>query len=211
MKRKGLNSIIGIPLIFILFTSCGQTVPAEKFIFDSKFDSLYKAVSYRDTMFFENGQNRIDTFVLTKIDSSLVNKIDCFMCPRAAKSVFRKYKQYPINYWADSIYENQSTDKEKVIGREVSLVSMTKFPDVNITRVYISFKNFHSSIEGSLGQPSNDSLKINGLYFTNYYILNSTAQSLIVNDEDVEIVFVTLKDGIIAYKEKSGILRKRLL
>ena len=195
----------------ILFIGCREIIPPEKFIFDSKFDSLYKAVSYKDTIFFENSQNSIDTFVLTKIDSSLVNKIDYFMSPRAAKSVFRKYKQYPINYWADSIFENQGTDKEKKISKEVSLVSMIKFPDDSNTSIRVSFKNFYSSITGSLGQPSNDSFKINNRYFTNYYTLNSTAKSLIVNDEDVEIVFVTLKDGIIAYKEKSGSLRKRIL
>jgi hypothetical protein len=211
MKTKNLSSAICIQLIFTIFTSCGQNVPPEKFIFDSKFDSLFKAISHSDTMFFENSQKSIDTFVLTKIDSVITDRINCFMCPQAGKSIFRNYKQYPVNQWAEHRYENQGTSQEKSILSEATLVTISKIPDNDLNTAYLSFKNFHCSIKGSLGQSMNDTLVLNNRYFTKYYIFNSTAKSLIVNDEDVEIVFITLTEGIIAYKEKSGILRKRLL
>jgi hypothetical protein len=211
MERKKINDIISFWLIFILFISCdAQILPPEKFVFDSKFDSLYKAISYKDTILFENSKNRIDTFVLTKADSVISNRINCFMCPRAGKSFFRNYKQYPDNYWADDEFENQGTNQEKRITREVALITITKIPDADLNTAYLSFKNFHCSIEGSLGKLLTDTLILNNNYFTSYYILYSTAESLIVDDDDVELVFITLRDGIIAYKEKSGILRRRI-
>lgn len=210
MKRLAVYSMIGMLQLVGFLVGCGQTLPPEKFVFDGKFDSLYRAVTSKDTMFFENSKNATDTFVLTNVDSVVSDRIDCFMCPRAAKTVFRNYKQVPVNYWADRTVKNQGSAQEQEVKSEASLIAVTKYADVDLTTAHISFKNFQCKLTGSLGKFSKDTLRLNERVFTNYYVIDSIPESFVVNDDDVRLLFVTLKDGIVAYKEKSGIIRKRL-
>jgi hypothetical protein len=212
MKKKILNNAFCFSMIWLIFISCnGQTFSPDKFIFDSKLDSLFKAVSNKDTIFFENSKNGVDTFVLTKIDSIVVNlnRTLCIMCPRSFKTVFRNYKQYPTDYWAVSTIENRGS-QQKEISKERTLITITKSPQNDSTTVHISFKNFECEIQYSLGKLLTDTLTIGDHYFSNYYILTSYAKSLILNDADVELIYVNLTEGVIAYKEKSGLLRKRI-
>lgn len=215
MKTNELINIICLSLLISSITGCSHSLPMERFVFDSKFDSLYKAVCSKDSIFFENSKNNIDTFILTKTDSTFFNRVNCFMCGPPGKSIFRFYKQYPINYWADSVFENQGAHLGRKTGREVQLIGISKFADKDtvdkdFNTAYLCFKNFHCSLERSLGKPSNDTLRISNHLFTNYYIFKSTAPTLVVNDTDVKTVYVSLIDGIIAYKEKSGVIRKRI-
>jgi len=191
MKKVNRNITILITAIFLIAESCGHTISSDKFVYDIKFDSLYKAISNTDTFFFENSKNGIDTFILTKTDSALVNRVNCFMCTPVGKTVYRYYKQYPINYWSDTVLENQGTSQEKKVAREVPLVTIATSLDSNSNTAYISFKNFHCNIENSIGKPSIDTLRIGGNLFVNYYILKSTAKSLVVNNADVETVYLS--------------------
>lgn len=206
-----LNNSLNLSMICLLFLGCnGQTFSEDKFIFDSTLNGFFEATIKEDTIYFENNKNSIDTFILTKLDSTVVNPNQnfCLPCPKAVKTVFRSYKQYPINYYSQPKVSNGNTNYE--VREEGTLVSISKSPQEDGTIVDISFKNFRCQIQYSLGKSINDTLLIGNKYFSNYYKLNTYAKSLVINDEDVELIYVTLNDGIIAYKEKSGILRKRI-
>lgn len=209
------SKIFNVNLIFILvinlLNSCKQILPPEKFYFDSKFDSLYKAVTLKDTMFFENYKNGIDTFLLTTIDSILNNEVNCFMCRAPSKAIWRSYKQYPIDYWADTVLVNREKNKNNYIIREANLIMIEKTVyDSSLNKAYFSFKNFQGVLKGAIGKPEAGILKVGNNYFNNYYRLSSSAKSLIRNSTDVEILYFTLKNGIIGYREKSGVFRKRI-
>jgi hypothetical protein len=211
MNKRILNNALYLSMICLLYLGCnGQTFSKDKFIFDSKLNSFFKAITKADTIYFENNKNSIDTFILTKLDSTIVNPNQnfCLPCPMAVKTVFRNYKEYPINYWSQPKVENGNTNYE--IRDEEALISISKSPQNDSTMVHMSFKNFRCQIQFSLGKSIDDTLLIGNNFFSNYYKLNTYAKSLVINDEDVELIFVTLNDGIIAYKEKSGILRKRI-
>jgi hypothetical protein len=213
MRKKILNSVFYLPLICLIYFGCkAQKFSQDKFLFDDKLSSLFNVVSKNDTIFFENSSNSVDTFILTKTDSVIVNPNQnfCLMCPRAVKTLFRNYRQYPINYWAQPEEESRGTKDENKISEERALITISKSPQNDSTTVHLSFKNFECEIQYNLGKLFTDTLRIGNKYFSNYYIFHSTAKSLVVNNDDVESIYVTLTDGIIAYKEKSGILRKRL-
>jgi hypothetical protein len=213
MSKKIFNNAFYLSMISLVYLGCkGQTFSQDKFVFDYKLNIFFKAVSKNDTIFFENNKNSVDTFILTKIDSVIVNPNQdfCLMCPRAVKTVFRNYRQYPTNYWVQPNTENRGTISENEISEEQALITISKSPQNDSTTVHLSFKNFECEVQYSLGKLFTDTLLIGNKYFSNYYILYSTAKSLIINNEDVELIYATLTDGIIAYKEKSGILRKRI-
>jgi hypothetical protein len=207
--KKPISLLFFYSLLILLSSNCGSTLSPDNFVFDSKFDSLYKAISNTDTIFFENSNQGVDTFVLTHSDSLISDRVNCFMCRRPGKSVYRSYKQIPINYWSEPVLENEKKNETDTVA-EAHLVTITVYPIESTTSIRISFKNFRCVIEKTLGNPISDSLLIGNRSFTDYYILNSTSKSRIIKDSHVESILVTLKDGIIAYKEKSGILRKRV-
>ncbi len=193
-------------LIVILLVSCnGRILPKKSFVFDKQFDSLFRAISKSDTMYFENRYNGIDTFVLTKIDSITRDRVDCFMCPRSAKSIFRNYRQHTNTFQFETKIDSSLTFKE-----EDALVTISIFPDSNLNTAYISFKNFRCDITKSLGSTCKDTLIINNQKITSFYVFSSTAPTLITENSDIISLMVSLNQGIIAYKEKSGILRRRL-
>jgi hypothetical protein len=205
--RKCTLLCLVIVLLELTF-GCGQRVPFNQLTFDAGFDSLFHSISNKDTIFFENDRKTIDTFILTKTDSLLQDRINCFNCPLSARSIYRYYKQYPINYWAEEVIEGQGTGSEKTVKREVPLISVSVTSE-GVNTAYISFKKFHCTIDRTLGVKSTDTIQIGDYLYTDFYAFESSNPSQLVVDKDVKTLFVSLKYGILGYKEKSGTLRRR--
>lgn len=201
--------------IFIITTflkGCNpKNVPNENLTFDKSFLQLFQAVNKKDTLLFENNKNGIDTFILTKTDSILNNKKGIFINSRNFKEIYTRYKQVPINYWAKSWIEmGKNNSERKKITEDARLITITKFLDNNKCEMEMWFKNFNCTLKDSLGILHKDNLQIGRHYITNYYILKTQMYSSIDDKGDVDIIYVTLNDGIVAYREKSDTIRARI-
>lgn len=211
MQSRNLNFALGFVLLFEILCGCEhKSYPDEHFVFKPTFLEVFKSFVSKDTLLFENNQNSVDTFVLTKVDSSINNRKGFLINARAFKSVHVCYKQIPINYWTSSRIEHAGTSKEQEVTEEHKLISITKYPDHDITELYISFRNFRCNIQDTLGVVHRETLHINNLSISNYYTLESTAKSLVRKPTDIEVIYITLKEGLVAYREKSGRLRARI-
>lgn len=210
MKVARVFTMLSFVVILTTSVGCGQTLPAEKFVFDPQLDSLYKAVSSKDTLIFESVDSAVDTLVLTNVDSVVSDKINCFMCPRAAKTIFRNYVQLTHKNLSPNSPGDTLTQSNRISPLQEQFVSITKFPDNGQTVIHLSFKTFRTKISGSLGAPSHDSLIFNNRSITGYYIINYPTESTI-DELQIETLYISMKYGIIAYREGSGVVRKRLM
>lgn len=190
-----------------MISSClHKAYKEESFAFNNSTLEFFQSFSKMDTLFFQSKNHNVDTFVITKIDSVLKNTKGYFINSRPFKELFLTYKQIPIDYWAESRVEMAGTSSERKVKEDARLITITTYPDNNSTEIYISFKNFRSLIKNNnyLIPINYDTIKVNGSWFTNYYKINSTKNSLLIDSNDIETIYVNQKDGFIAFKEKNG-------
>ena len=70
----------------------------------------------------------------------------------------------------------------------------------------IHFKDFYTSAGGNntIGKLRTDTVNINGKIITNFYEINHGYSERVTEPANIELVYWTDNDGLIAYKNKRG-------
>jgi len=75
-------------IILLFLSSCyWDAFPIEKYQIDNSFRDLIRPYKVGDTLIFQSSQNEIDSFLISKIDSSLNNRKGHFINARNTKTI----------------------------------------------------------------------------------------------------------------------------
>ncbi len=195
----------------LLFTSCERKAyPEEAFQIDKSFRDLIKPYHIGDTLIFRNSKNEIDSFIITKIDSSILNSAGLPITPRCAKCLSVSYRQFPIDKWAHSWIEMGAGNKErKKISQDATLIDICKYPDNGVTQFNFNFKISIGCELEKTGYLYSDSININGIKLANFYKIEYCNKD-VIKPTDIKLVYSTINKGIFAYQYKDGTLWVRV-
>lgn len=65
-------------------------------------------------------------------------------------------------------------------------------------------KDFHSNIDSIIGEFHTDTIKLNDLKVSNYYIVKHGYPERITEPQNIETIYWTDKFGLAAYRTKDG-------
>lgn len=201
---KYISTIVFI----ILFTGCFSYDQKD---FDFNESELKHLSSYKtgDTIYFENQVGDLDTIVVKGFEKNQKKEFGTFMALPASNYIGISIQHIPTDKWQGTIQNGN----EPIRITYQNIFTMSKFPQTKQIHYSISFKNFCSNGYDSIGEFSNDTLRINQKKITNYYVPKNEYPERVVYPYDIEIVYWTDNDGLTAYKYKNGLwyTKKQLL
>jgi len=195
-----------ILIILTSISSCSwDAFPLEKYQIDNSFRNLINPYKIGDTLIFQSSQNEIDSFLISKIDSSLNNRKGHFINARNVKTISVYYRQIPIDRWAHSRIEMgpNNTDKKKIT-EDATLIDIVRFPDNETTDLHFNLRIFYGcGIRDSLLLHT-DTITIAALKFTNYYKIDYCPEDT-QEPTNIKTAYSTLDKGIVAYQYSNGV------
>jgi hypothetical protein len=155
-----------------------------------------------DTLLFENKHNEVDSFLILDYETE----------ERGQKQGFISTKP-ESDYWV--CITQLDKDKLNGFGRQKTidgkvtnyqwLVSLIKYPPSQTIYYYFSFLTFYTQQDSIFGKFHSDSLVLNRKVITNYYSISHGFPHRLNDPKDIEELLWTDKDGLVAYKFKSGL------
>jgi hypothetical protein len=195
--------LILIILTIIIYSCQSQAYPENKFRIDKGYRDLISPYSVGEVMVFKSNKGNIDTFIITKIDSS-VDNVRGFIAPRPHKNIFVSYKQFPVDYWQHSRTEMGSNNsKPRKVIEDAWLLCVTKFPDDNSTELNFNFRTYFGCTLSQIIPLRTDTLKMNNIKFSNYYKISYCKED-IDDSSSVICAYSTVSKGLMAYEYKNG-------
>jgi hypothetical protein len=188
-------------LAFLSFTvSCySKAYPDEKFAIDSDYRNLVAPYKMGDTLVFKSNRGNLDSFLISSIDSAMTNTKGGFMSPRPGKFIMVRYRQIPIDYWSTSRIEMGANNKNpKEVHEDGSLLYILKHPDDSSTLVDFGFKNWGYCSNDQIGPLLKDMVLSDTVRLSNGYQIKYCPEKTI-NDNSIETVYSSVRNGIVAY------------
>jgi len=155
-----------------------------------------------DTIYFESNLGDIDTIEIIGFKNEKFDKCGGFMQRRPSNTRWITIKHLPMDKWHGT---SQDMTKGGIIEIDYQgLFWITKDPIEKTTKYSIDFQNFHSTEDTVIGQLYLDTLKLNNIVLTNYYIVKHGYPDRVTKSDDIEVLYWTDRYGLVAYKNKSG-------
>ena len=155
-----------------------------------------------DTIFFESNTGDIDTLEIMGFKNEKFDKCGGFMAPRPSNTRWLTIKHLPKDTWHGT---SQDMSKDGIIEIDYQgLLWITKYPIDKTTEYSLDFKDFYSRNDSVIGQFYSEPLEINNLTLTNYYEVRHGYPERITDSTDIEVVYWTDQDGLVAYRNKGG-------
>ena len=194
------RSIIIILTIFL--SGCFTYLDKKLFKFDNTDFQHIQAYKPGDSLFFENKQNEVDSFLILDYESE----------ERGQKQGFISTKP-ESDYWVCITQLDRDKlngfDRQKTINGKVTnyqwLVSFIKYPPSQTIYYDFSFMTFYTQQNSIFGTFHSDTLMINKKAITNYYSISHGYPDRLNDPKDIEQLLWTDNDGLVAYKFKSGL------
>jgi hypothetical protein len=198
---KIINLLIIIILMIMISGCCSYE--QKDFNFNSKDLEYVSSFKQGDTIYYESSSGDIDTVLIHKIDS--IQKPECsglFSKP-ANNYLFISIRHLPN----DKLWSGTTTDSSgKTEINYQNLITIDKRPQMKEIDFSINFKDFNTSKAASkkAGELHTDTVSINNLRITNYFVIRHGYPERINEPENIEVIYWTNKDGLMAYKNKRG-------
>lgn len=188
-----------IILAFILLSGC-CTYDEKDFEFDETELKLVSVYKTNDTIYFENQRSDLDTILIVAIDKDQKKECGNLMARPAENYEAIIIKHLPKDNWHGTEIEDGKVNN--ILYQ--SLFSICKYPQNKMKYFSISFKNFYWGSKNMIDQLQSDTITLNEMKFTNYYVLQNEFPKNDINPNLVETVYWTNDHGLIAYKNKGG-------
>ena len=171
----------------IFFCSCTyKPFDKSKYLINPSFKSIIGGYSKGDSIIFINKVNEQQAFLITNIDSFLHDKKGPFINAKLSNSIQLHYKQ---------VYPKQETNDSRFF-------LITTYPEDQITKFSIFFKNSYSAKTNDLGIPLKDLHDPSLKYFEGAYLMKNenidSSSSSIVN------LFIRENKGLVGFQQKDS-------
>lgn len=190
--------------ILTIFISGCCSYDKKDFDFDSSELRPISSFKQGDTIYYESSSGDLDTILIYKIDSIQDRNCGGFMAKPAENYLFVVIKHLPN----DKLWTGTSTDGTtgKTEINYQNIITIDKRPQMKEMEYSIHFKDFYTSAGGdkTVGELRTDTVIINGKSITNFYEINHGYPERVTEPANIELVYWTDKDGLLAYKNKRG-------
>ena len=199
MEKQSFH-IIGLLVIFGLFSGCcSWDYSKEDFEFTQEELNLMGTYQVGDTIYFESNLDDIDTITVVEVFEERHEGSRCFISRGPSNYRSIKIKHLPSDKWNYGLrFEG---GEEKVAYQP--LISVKKDPIKQKNYYSISFKGFDTLRDSTLGSFQKEYI-VDGKIISDCYEVKHGYPERIVNPDDIEIVYWTVKYGLTAYTSKSG-------
>lgn len=155
-----------------------------------------------DTIFFESNSGDIDTIKIMGYENEKFDKCGGLISRQPSNTRWATIKHLPKDKW-------HGTSQDMTKGAEIEidyqgLLWISKYPIGKTIQYNIDFKDFHSITDSVIGQFHTEPLELNNLTLTNYYKVQHGYPERITDSTDIEVVYWTDQDGLVAYRIKGG-------
>ncbi|MEZ4805703.1 MAG: hypothetical protein R2852_09535 [Bacteroidia bacterium] len=185
---------------FFISSCCSYHYDQKDFEFNADELKYFSSFHIGDTIFYESSNFDLDTILILNYDTEKYENCGGLMAPRPLNGKWVRIKHLPIDKWHGTI---KVQDKPIRINYQ-SLFLITKYPLDKRTEFSIDFKDFQSRKDTIIGEYHTDTIDLHHLEITNYYIVNHGYPDRITDSTNIECVYWTDKEGLIAYKNKGG-------
>lgn len=202
MDNKKITRILIIFTLIIIISGCCSYDQKD---FDFNSNDLLPTSSFKqgDTIYYQNVAGDIDSILIYKIDSIQNKQCGVIMALPAENYFYIAIKHLPNDKLWTGITTDGTTGKVKIDYQEI--ITIAKHPQTKEIFYSIDFKDFHSSINTkTVGTLRTDTVNINGGQITNFYKINHGYPERVMKPTNIEVVYWTDNDGLIAYKNKKG-------
>ena len=189
-------------LTLIISSCCYHEYDENDFSFNTKELNHFSDYKIGDTLFFKSNLGDIDTIAIISYEKEM-HKECGFMAPRPVNSKWIEIKHLPIDKWHGT---NRQEPDHKIEIVNQGLFWITKYPKEKEIEYSLNFKNFTHN-DSIIGEFLNDTLSLNDLIFSNYYLVRHSYPQRVTQAKDIEIIYWTDKYGLTAYKSKEALLK----
>ena len=194
-----MKSLIVIFFFTVIFISCSYSNKDFNLSADER--TFLYAFQAGDTLYYESTTKDIDTIIVLGIDSIEKREMGWIMAKPAYKNVWVSIKHIPVDTFLHSIFYDSLTMKNDTGYTHV--ISICKIPQSKKVQFAFGFKRFSSITETGLGKLYKDTT-INSTVLSDYYIIENDWKENQKAPTDVERVYWTRCEGLVAYKYNNG-------
>jgi hypothetical protein len=204
MTRQFILSTISFTLLItIILTSC-CTDSDPKFNFENNEPKHIVCYHIGDTIYFQNEINDVDTITILSVDSAKGQACTGLMAPEPiGKSCWVTIKILPNDKWCGVKYEHERNNPPKTSIDYQKLIHFIKDPADLSTSFSFMFKDF-VSLDTALTKLNKDTLVINSMKITDYYLIKHSFPERIKDSTDIVLIIWADGRGLTAYKNKCG-------
>jgi hypothetical protein len=202
MKNNSKTTLIALTLLTALFSAC-CSYDQKDFDFTSEELAFASSFHVGDTIYYESNLHDIDTLLILDTLTEQTKGCGWFIAPRPSNIKSIVIKHLPIDIWHGTTTTSENGKAETKINYQ-TILSVCKYPVDKKLEFVIDFKNFNSIRNSSLGEFHSDTILLNGKTFSNYFLVKHSYPERVKNSTDIEYLYWTVQDGLVAYQNKSG-------
>ena len=178
-------------IIIILFlTSCKSKYPAEKYVIPKTYRDLIASFKTGDTLKFNDNKGNLCLYLITGIDSSFIDEGQGLINAKGRKDI--------------SISCHELTNPRPGY-EDYHVIILNRYPSDDSASFDLRLKNFYGINPKDPIILKTDTIIANGLSFTNYYSFRPFNYAEQKDSNSVSKIYMTNKQGIIAYRYINGI------
>ena len=189
-------------IILTIFASGCCSFDKKDMEFNDKELAHFSDYKIGDTIYFQSNLGDIDTIMIVGFGTERNENCGGFMAPRPVNGKWVQIKHLPVDKWIGTSQDMTIGGKIDTVYQELLWIS--KHPTEKEVDYHITFKDFHSKFDTIIGEFHTDTVKLNDLNLSNYYLVKHAYPERITEPKNIESIFWTDKLGITAYRTKDG-------
>ena len=155
-----------------------------------------------DTIYFQSNLGDIDTITIVGFGTERNENCGGFMAPRPVNGKWVQVKHLPIDKWFGTSQDMTTGGKMDTVYQELFWIS--KHPTEKAVNFAVGFKNFQSNFDTIIGEFHINTIKLNDLQVSDYYVVKHGYPERITEPKNIETIYWTDKFGLTAYRSKDG-------
>ena len=191
-----------ILIILTIFVSGCCSYDKQDLEFNDKELAHFTDYKIGDTIYFQSNLGDLDTITIVGFGTERNENCGGFMAPRPVNGKWVQIKHLPVDRWFGTSQDMTTGGKIDTVYQELFWIS--KHPTEKEVDYAISFKDFDSNFATIIGEFHSDTIKLNDLNVSNYYIVKHGYPERITEPKNIETIYWTDEFGLTAYRTKDG-------
>ena len=188
-------------ILTVLISGCCSY---DKKDFEFNKDELRHFSNYKigDIIYFQSNLGDIDTISIESFVTEQNENCGGFVAPPPVNVKWLQIKHLPIDKWFGTSQDMTTGGKIDTVYQWLFYIS--KYPNKKEVNYSIGFKDFHSNFDSIIGEFHTDTIKLNDLEVSEYYIVKHGYPERVTQPKNIKTIYWTDKYGLTAYSNKDG-------
>jgi hypothetical protein len=176
--------------IFIIFlSSCWSKYPAERYVISRTYRDLISSFNKGDTLKFNDSKGNICLYLISNIDSSFIDEGKGLIGAKGRKDIV--------------VTCHELTNPRRGY-EDYAMIILNRYPDDDSATFDLRLRDFYGLNSKDPIKFNTDTIKANAIVFTNYYSFRPFNSAEQKDSNSVTQIYMTSKQGIVAYRCLNG-------